>query len=109
MSTTAQSRHRSPRRAILVLAAGSLAALVLTGVGQASTASSSPSDDDDDAPGSALPVTGLPAPDAIAATFTRRSYRAGETADLRIAAAEANITLRIFRAGHGHEGVMRGA
>ncbi|MGZ4414413.1 MAG: N,N-dimethylformamidase beta subunit family domain-containing protein [Gaiellaceae bacterium] len=65
--------------------------------------------DDDDAPGSALPVTGKPAPDAIAAAFTRRSYGIGAVADLHIATPAPQATLSVYRAGAGNEGVMQGA
>jgi hypothetical protein len=114
MPTTSHIRTRGQRSATLALAACSLAALCLSlaatssnnGAANASRLSET---DDDDAPGSALPVTGRPAPDAIAATFTQRSYRPGETADLRIATPASHLSLRVYRAGGGHDGALRGA
>jgi N,N-dimethylformamidase beta subunit-like, C-terminal len=64
---------------------------------------------DDDVPGSALPVTGKPTAGAIEATFSRRSYRPGETAELRIATPASKLIVRVYRAGHGHDGVLQGA
>src|SRR5262245_48040106 len=64
--------------------------------------------DDDDAPGSALPVTGKPAPDSIVAVFSRNGYRPGQTAVLRVLGPTSGLRLSVFRAGRRGEGAMRG-
>jgi hypothetical protein len=91
---------------ILSLLAGSLAALLLGLAG--APAVHIPALDDDDAPGSALPVTGRPAPDEISSMFTQRSYRPGDTADLRIVTPGRGRTLQVFHAGYGHDRGMLG-
>src|SRR5207245_3792465 len=64
---------------------------------------------DDDAPGSALPVTGTPKPDAIEATFDQRSYSAGQSARLRVVTRASGLGLSVLRAGYGSDGVLQGA
>jgi hypothetical protein len=107
MPTSAHIRTGASRHVLLAFAAVVLAVLSLGSTPDAVRSSAAP--DDDDAPGSALPVTGRPAPDAIAAAFTRRSYLPGQTAELRIATPASRLTVRVFRAGRGHDGPLRGA
>jgi hypothetical protein len=64
---------------------------------------------DDDAPGSALPVTGKPVAGAIEAAFPRRSYQPGAVADLRVATPVNGLTVSVYRAGAGHDGLLQGA
>jgi hypothetical protein len=111
---TTHGCSRGSRGALLLFAGGSMAALCL-GLAVAppseKPANAMQARDalDDDAPGSALPVTGRPAPDAIEATFTRRSYQPGQFAELRVASPSRRLTGRIYRAGHGREGILNGA
>jgi hypothetical protein len=70
---------------------------------------SGPAATDDDAPGSALPVSVRPAPDAIEASFDARSYRPGQVAHLIVSTRVERCELRIFRAGGGADGPLQGS
>jgi hypothetical protein len=112
MSTAAHIRSRGSRLTLL-LAAGLIAALffglaVAPSNDERVNAVESRDVSDDDAPGSALPVTGRPRPDAIEATFTQRSYQPGQFAELRVVKPPGRLTGRIYHAGYGREGALHG-
>jgi hypothetical protein len=67
-----------------------------------------PAVSDDDAPGSALPVSVAPAPNAIEASFDSRSYPPGARARLTVVTPVSGCAIRIFRAGAGGDGPLQG-
>jgi hypothetical protein len=106
MFATTHIQSRGSGRRIVVLAAALAAAFLMLGPSPIPVTAAHL---DDDAPGSALPVTGKPKPDAIEATFGERSYAAGQTAPLRVVTRASEVALSIFRAGYGSDGVLQGA
>jgi hypothetical protein len=100
----------SVRRAGLALTVTCIAALLLVGaLSTAPRGHPAALGAEADLDGSALPVSGQPAPGSIEATFTKRSYAPGEKATLRIATSESHLAVRLFSAGRGDDGPMHGA
>ena len=83
-------------------------ALVVAGCGR-HTASAPLADDDDDDGNASSGLVIAPPNDAVQAAFTARSYAPGTTAVLRLRGHAPGLTVRIYRAGAGHDGRLQGA
>jgi hypothetical protein len=98
------------RPAVWFVALAALSALTVVLLSSTSGgAGSAPGGTDDDAPGSALPVSATPKPNAIEASFDARSYRPGQAARLTVVTRLAHCELRVFRAGGGGDGPLQGS
>ncbi len=96
--------HLSRAATLAVLGACAVAILLSSSNGSPTPAATA----DDDAPGSALPVSVKPAPDAIEASFDRNSYEPGQRARLTVTTPVSRCAIRIFRAGAGGDGPLQG-